>query len=84
MIVPPRVPTRLREALKQGGGKGEKKRAPTCSAPMEEYPGKNYQKAGYTIIIVSLTEMSSGYYRDVTVSDTEVILSNEVVPTFLI
>ena len=48
---------------------GQTKRAPTCSAPMEEYPGKNYQKAGYTIIIVSITEMSSGNYRGVTVSD---------------
>ena len=39
---------------------------------MEEYPGKNYQKAGYTLIIVSLTEMSSVYYRGLTVSDTVV------------
>ena len=35
---------------------------------MEEYPGK-ISKTGYTLIIVFLTEMSSGY-SGVTVSDT--------------
>ena len=39
----PRMLARLREALEEageGGKKEQKKRAPTCSAPMEEYPGK--------------------------------------------
>ena len=56
-----RVLARLREASNEAGEGGRKKRAPTCSAPMEEYPGKNYQKAGYALIIVSLTEMSSSF-----------------------
>ena len=35
---------RLREGLNERKKKEDKKRAPTCSAPMEEYPGKKLAK----------------------------------------
>ena len=37
----PGMLARLRGGLNGAGEEGGKKRAPTCSAPMEEYPGKN-------------------------------------------
>ena len=40
----PGMLARLREGLNERKKKEDKKRAPTCSAPMEEYPGKKLAK----------------------------------------